>query len=267
MDSADVLGMLQEVAAQIITPHFRSLADDEVFEKAPGDLVTVADRQAEQELTRKLREAFPRAVIVGEEASAADPSLLEGLTEPEQLFLIDPIDGTRNYVQGHDDHAVMVAEVHRGETVRSWIWQPMHKLGYVAERGAGLWCNGERVTRPESGTDPADWAGVAPHSDTLNEVNHGLAPVRRAAWCCGVDYPRLATGETDYLIYRGSKPWDHLPGVLMVTETGGVARRIDGAPYSIDTRGGGLLAAANADIWQRVHDGLFADSGIGPKDL
>lgn len=267
MDSADVLGMLQEVAAQIITPQFRSLDDDEVFEKSPGDLVTVADRQAEQELTTRLRDAFPGAVVIGEEATAADPALLDGLAEPDQLFLIDPIDGTRNYVNGHDDHAVMVAEVHRGETVRSWIWQPMHQQAFVAERGGGLWRNGERVQRPISPADPARWVGVAPHSATLNEVEHGLAPVRTAAWCCGVDYPRLAVGETDYLIYRGSKPWDHLPGILMVNEVGGVARRIDGAPYTIDTRGGGLLAASTPEIWERVHHGLFADSGIGPKDL
>lgn len=267
MDTADVLTVLQEVAAQIITPQFRSLADNEVFEKGPGDLVTIADRQAEVELTRRLSSAFPEAVVIGEEATAEDPSLLENLGEPEQLFLIDPIDGTRNYVHGKDDHAVMVAEVHRGVTVRSWIWQPEHKLGFVAERGAGLWCNGERVTRPASSTTSTDWIGVAPHNAILNELEHGLAPVQSAAWCCGVDYPRLALGETDYLIYRGSKPWDHMPGILMVNEVGGIARRIDGAGYSINTRGGGLLAAATPQIWDHVQEALFDGTGIGPKDI
>lgn len=258
MDSDRVLTFLQDVAADIITPNFRSLATDQVFEKGPGDLVTVADRAAEVELTRRLREAFPAAIVVGEEAASADATLLDGLDSMEQLFLVDPIDGTRNFVNGHIDHAVMVAEVRRGETVRSWIWQPQHERAYVAERGAGLWCNGERIHRPEPSSDPQEWVGVATRRVLLERpADDRLPKITEAAWCCGVDYPRLASGETDFVVYRGTQPWDHVPGVLMVTETGGVARQLNGATYTINSRGGGLMSAASAEMWDHIHQAIF----------
>lgn len=258
MDSDRVLTFLQDVAADIITPSFRSLASDQVFEKGPGDLVTVADRAAEVELTRRLREAFPSAIVVGEEAASADATLLDGLDGLEQLFLVDPIDGTRNFVNGHVDHAVMVAEVRRGETVRSWIWQPQHERAYVAERGAGVWCNSERIQRPEPSSDPLTWVGVATRRTLLERPGDDqLAPISEAAWCCGVDYPRLVTGDVDFVVYRGTQPWDHVPGVLMVTEMGGVARQLNGDTYTINSRGGGLMSAASAAMWDHIHDAIF----------
>ena len=132
-----VLDLLREVAAEVITPRFRSLADGEVMEKNPGDLVTVADHEAEVLITDRLMAAYPDAVVLGEEAYAADHTLMERYLAAEHAFTVDPVDGTKNFVHGSPDHAVMVAETLGGETVRGWIWQPEHDVAVVAERGAG----------------------------------------------------------------------------------------------------------------------------------
>ena len=104
------------------------------MEKNPGDLVTVADREAEELITARLTAAYPDAVVLGEEAHAADHSLMDRYLAAEHAFTVDPVDGTKNFVHGSPDHAVMVAETLAGETVRAWIWQPEHEVAWVAER-------------------------------------------------------------------------------------------------------------------------------------
>ena len=205
-----MLTLLQDVAAEVINPRFRALADEQVSEKNPGDLVTVADHESEALITEALRAAYPDALILGEEAMAADPSLLDRYAAAEHAFTVDPVDGTKNFVHGSPDHAVMVGEVLRGEIVRGWIWQPQHETAYVAERGSGAWLDGVRLVP-------------------------GPRRRRVTGTCCGIDYPRLATGEAGWAAYLKQKPWDHLPGGLLLREAGGQV-----------TRRGPLLVARSA---------------------
>src|SRR3978361_1305555 len=133
-----VLELMQSVAAEVITPRFRRLSDAQIDEKRPGDLVTVADREAEELLTRAILDAYPDAVVLGEEAFAEDPDLLPRFRAADHGFTVDPVDGTKNFVNGSPDHAVMIAEVVDGVTVRGWIWQPEHETAWVAEHGGGV---------------------------------------------------------------------------------------------------------------------------------
>ncbi|GAB97534.1 putative inositol monophosphatase [Kineosphaera limosa NBRC 100340] len=258
VDTASVLALMQDVAAQVITPRFRSLASEEVMEKNPGDLVTIADREAEALITAALREADPDALIVGEEATASEPSLLDQLADAPRAWLIDPVDGTKNFVHGRPDHAVMVAELHAGECVRGWIWQPEHKLAFVAERGAGVWRNGERLTRPEAQVDPETLRVVT--SRPSQEGRHGTLTLGSTAWCCGVDYPWLAEGRVDAIAYSRGLPWDHAAGSLLTEEIGGVIRHADGTRYRpgrpVAQQTGQLIAAASAPVWEYVADQL-----------
>ena len=127
VDNDQLLALLQEVAAEIVTPRFRSLAAHEVMEKNPGDLVTVADRESELAIAARLQDAYPDALIVGEEAVSADPSILQKTADADHWFTVDPIDGTKNFVNGSPDHALMVAEMRGTEVVRGVIWQPEYK--------------------------------------------------------------------------------------------------------------------------------------------
>ena len=137
MQTSDVLTLLRTVGEEVVEPRFRSLGDAEVEEKNPGDLVTVADREAEVRLTEVLQDAYPGAVVLGEEAAEDDDSVLARFADADHAFTIDPVDGTKNFVKGSPDHAMMIAELRGGEVERSWIWQPQHRTAYVAERGRG----------------------------------------------------------------------------------------------------------------------------------
>ena len=240
-----VLDLLREVAAQVITPRFRSLSDGEVMEKNPGDLVTVADREAEVLITERLAAAYPDAVVLGEEAYAGDHSLMARYLASEHAFTVDPVDGTKNFVHGSPDHAVMVAETLGGETVRGWIWQPEHEVAVVAERGAGTWRNGTRVRTTPVAAERGP-VGVTSVWSLKGQALEGMAPMGLSWVCCGVDYPHVIAGDADYIVYSRSNPWDHAPGTLMVSEAGGAVGHPDGTAYGPRSTTPGLVVAVDA---------------------
>ena len=248
-----MLQLLRDVADEVINPRFRDLADHQVDEKNPGDLVTVADREAEVLITRALLEAYPDAVVLGEEAHADDPGLLATYAAADHAFTVDPVDGTKNFVHGSPDHAVMVGETRAGEAVRAWIWQPQHGLAWTAEKGAGVRRNGEPVTGPSRSADPGDWRGTTSLRRWLGRELPGLRPLELTWVCCGVDYPKLVEGACDFILYGRANPWDHVPGSLLLTESGGYVGRADGEPYDPrDRPRAGLVAAGDRATYDAV---------------
>ncbi len=250
LDTDAVLTLLQDTAEEVVNPRFRALAEGDVSSKThPGDLVTVADQEAEVIITAALRAAYPDAMVLGEEACAQDASLIEAFRAADHAFTVDPVDGTRNFVHGSPDHAVMAAEVRDGVTVRAWIWQPQHGRAYVAERGAGLWCDGTRVAALDPAPqDPARWDV---RSSARGMVGSTLGPVGPLAltWVsCGIDYPQLAGGACDALVYRGTMPWDHVPGSLMMSEVGGVVGTLEGEEYGPRSRPAGIVGARDEEV-------------------
>ncbi len=132
-----VAKLVQEVAHGLVLPRFRDLSAGEISEKSPGDLVTAVDVEAERVLTARLADIAPGVPVVGEEAVAADASLLGLLGREGLAFVVDPIDGTRAFVEGDPDFAVMVALVDTGVPIASWIALPVYDELFTAARGAG----------------------------------------------------------------------------------------------------------------------------------
>lgn len=249
IDTLSMLTLIQEVAAEVIDPRFRALEDGEVSSKShPRDLVTVADQEAEVLITTALRAAYPDALVLGEEAAAQDGSLIRDFRAAEHAFTVDPVDGTRNFVHGSPDHAVMVGEVRDGRTVRAWIWQPQHELAYVAELGAGAWRDGERLAPLDVGPDPQRWQVRTSDPRRLGR-SLGPTPPMELTWVsCGIDYPKLAEGACDALVYRGTRPWDHVPGALLLAEVGGAVGDRQGQAYSPRLEHRDLIAAASPEV-------------------
>ena len=260
METDDVLTLLQEVAEEVINPRFRALASHEISEKNPGDLVTIADREAEVRITAAFNRAYPDALVLGEEAFATDAGLLDRFRAADHAFTVDPVDGTKNFVHGKADHAVMVAELRGGVVVRSWIWQPQHELAYVAERGAGAWRNGERLTRPSVGEKVQ---GVTARRGWIGRALGTLQALDLTWVCCGVDYPKVVEGAADYALYRRAKPWDHAPGSLLLAEVGGHVGTFGGEPYRPQAEPPkGLISAADRATYDVVQGLVHALPGL-----
>ena len=260
VETDEVLTLLQEVAEEVINPRFRSLDDDQITEKNPGDLVTVADREAEVLITAALQAAYPEALFLGEEATHADKALVDRYFAADHAFTVDPVDGTKNFVKGSKDHAVMASEVRGGEVVRAWIWQPQHATAYVAERGAGAFRDGERIVRPPTGES---LRGVTSRRRWIGRALGALKALDLTWVCCGIDYPKLVEGEADYALYRKAKAWDHAPGSLLVTEAGGFVGTFDGVPYHPQSEPpAGLVAAADRATYDLVQGLLGSLPGL-----
>ncbi|MGO4664093.1 inositol monophosphatase [Terrabacter sp. 2TAF16] len=265
METDDVLSLLKDVAEEVINPRFRALAAGEIHEKRPGDLVTDADREAEVLITAALVGAYPDAVVLGEETFAGDPALMERYAAADHAFTVDPVDGTKNFVHGSKDHAVMVAETVAGEAVRAWIWQPQHELGFVAERGAGTWRHDDEGSRRLTVPERPEGAlrGRTSRRAWIGQSLGGLEPMTLTWVSCGIDYPKLVEGAADYIVYAKAAPWDHVPGSLLLSEAGGLLGTTAGVTYSPrDIAPPGLVAAGSPTAYDRVCRALASSAHL-----
>jgi len=264
-----VAELLQEVAEGLVIPRFRRLREADIEEKAPGELVTAVDRAVEAVLRRRLPSLLPGSrhiPVVGEEAVAANPGLLDHLQD-QVMWLVDPIDGTGNFVHGNPDFAIMVALLRRGETVASWILAPVSGRLTLAEKGSGCWQDGRRIKLEESaaadGLPGVLYSRFLPEHlrQGIEEVACALSPLSLPRGAAGIEYPRLLSGEIAYLMFWRTLPWDHVPGTFMVREAGGRASRPDGSAYRVGDDKRGLLVAPNEAGWQRLR-ALAQQAGV-----
>ena len=255
--------LLRNVAEEVINPRFRELTAADVSEKSPGEMVTTVDRQAEAFLVEGLGRLTPKVPVIAEESAFHRPAILELLKAPEAVWLVDPLDGTSGFVAGSPDHAVMVALVQSGETVASVIYQPQHDRMFIAERGSGAFADGVRLRREPGGSDLASLRGGVLRRfldeqtrAAVDAAAHRFGDLTPGTTCAGVEYPLIAQGVQDFLLFWRILPWDHAAGVLLVTEAGGVARRLDGSDYAPSRPGDGLLVCGDENMHRLTFEGL-----------
>lgn len=243
-DFAAVEGIIRDVTAAEILPRFRHLSAGQIREKKPGELVTEADIEAEKALTPRLRDLIPGSRVVGEEAVAADPSLLKVLQEPGWAWIVDPVDGTGNFAKGHARFAVIVALVRDGITVAGWIYDPLGERMIIGEKGAGALLAGERLsvlpTAPLS-----EMTGSVKRSGRLSALVAKCSRKGSAAH----DYIDLVTGKLHFAHYTRLMPWDHAAGVLIHAEAGGHSALTNGRAYRPRAEEGCLLLAPSPGSW------------------
>ncbi len=267
----DVASVLREVAAEVLEPRFGGLHQYDAWEKAAGESVTSGDIEAERLLTRRLAELSPGVPVVGEEATAASSAVSAApLAAVPLLWLVDPLDGTANFIAGSPDWAVLVALVEYGTTVASWIWRPVDRRLFVAVKGGGAWADGRTLRCPPApiGTDELTGAVLTRFLDestrsTVARNSHRFAKITQGRMCIGVEYPMIAEGGQHFVLFRRTLPWDHAPGILLVEEAGGWARRLDGSEYRPAQTSAGLLVAADEHTWFTVRSQLLGEADRG----
>lgn len=264
--TADVEEAVRKAAATEIMPRFRQLAAHEIDEKTgPHDLVTDADRKAEEYLTKALVELLPGSVVVGEEAVHANPVTYEAIKGEAPVWIVDPVDGTRQFVHGDPGFCTLVALAQGGVLLASWTYAPARDQLAVAIRGQGALLDGEPL-RSGSPTPGRDLEVAHSHPDyTTDDEKRALlglqaAGVRpRPCGSAGLEYLAIARGELDATAFSWEAAWDHAAGILLVEEAGGAHLTLAGEPFRIT--GGNALpftAARDAATARRVL-GLLSD--------
>lgn len=263
--------ILHEAAAIEIMPRFRRLTEGDVRRKRSAiDLVTEADEAAERRIAAALSHAFPGALVVGEEAASADPSIVAGLAEADLAFVVDPVDGTLNYASDLPLFAVMAAALSKGEPVGAAILDPNLGDCATALRGGGAWLDdggtGTRPLRVAAPRPTADMAGFVSWT-YFDEPRRSRIPAAFPAFadvsslrCCGQEYRLAAAGKVDFLMYGRLNPWDHAPGSLIYEEAGGCARLLSDEPYRAVGGAAGLLCAPDRDSWLAIREQFFSEA-------
>ena len=237
---ARVAEIIRDVSATEILPRFGRLRDGDIVEKLPGDLVTVADRASERELSARLTRLLPGSRVVGEEAVFADPGVLDALDGPDPVWIIDPIDGTENYANANARFTVLVALAQAGELQASWIYEPCFDRMAHAVRGGGAFLDGEplRVTAAPSGLMDVDISTSRPKFWTEHSRLAISALSTHGAWLmysdgAGLEYLTLASGRRTAALMVWENVWDHAAGLLLHAEAGGVTITSDGSPFRL----------------------------------
>lgn len=253
-DSASlrVAELIRETAAGELLPRFRNLSKEEVRQKRPGDVVTVADEAAERRLAVGLSEILPGVPVVGEEAVERDPGLLDLIARPgKSCWIVDPLDGTANFAAGTDRFAIIVCLVHDVIAMAGWIYDVPRGRMAAVRRGQGVTLE----DAPVKGLAPKrPLAGFVGYK-IAKEFDRQLSPERRRELgrvstlrCAGAEYLEILAGRASFSLYRMTKPWDHAAGALMMEEAGGGALQFDGSAYSAaQPLNAGLIAAASRE--------------------
>jgi myo-inositol-1(or 4)-monophosphatase len=258
MSSERILATARAAAAAAEAVHRRHLGSfgaEAWGEKGFADYVTHVDREAEATVVAQIRAEHPGHEVLAEEASAGSgASASEVASRAEWLWVIDPLDGTTNYLHAYPMYAVSIAVLHRGEPVAGVVRNTASGEEWYATRGGGAFWNGQSVR--VSGISQLRQAlvgtgfpyrvpdSIPAYLEQFGALLRSGAGVRRAG-AAAVDLCHVASGRFDGFWELHLAPWDVAAGVLMIREAGGMVTRLDG---SEDVIGAGSLLAGNPPI-------------------
>jgi myo-inositol-1(or 4)-monophosphatase len=222
----------------------------EVREKGPSDLVTEADWAAQEAVRGVLMSAFPEHGFVSEESETPLNA------DADYCWIVDPLDGTTNYVHQVPHYAVSVALVHQGRPVVGVVHDPVHDELFSAASGQGAFLNGRAIRTSQvnnlaqalvAASFSAKVRADSPEIDQFVSVLLNCQAVRRTG-SAALNLAYVAAGRFDAFWAMTTRAWDVAAGILLVTEAGGVVTRLDGGSFDLK------VAHPVASASQGLHD-------------
>jgi len=226
----------------------------EVKSKSLNDFVSEVDLNAEQEIKYQLQKAYPDHAVLGEESG------LSGDEDADYCWIIDPLDGTTNYVRGIPHYAVSIACLYKGKLEHAIIVDPVRREEFTASRGRGAQLNGRRIRvskRPSldgallgTGIPFKDHCDdkLAPYSKSIEILAGQCAGIRRAG-AASLDLAYVAAGRLDAFWEIGLAKWDIAAGALLIREAGGLVADINGSENFLES---GDIVCGNPKCFKAV---------------
>ena len=221
-----------------------------VRHKSLNDLVSEVDRASEEAIIETLKSAYPDHAILAEESGATGQS--------DYLWVIDPLDGTTNFLHGFQTYCVSIALVHKGVLTHGVVYDPCRNDLYIASRGRGAFLNDKRlrVSKRDKLIDALIGTGfpfrMFEHMDAyvgmLRELMTKTAGIRRPG-SAALDLANVAAGRLDGFWEIGLSPWDMAAGCLMILEAGGLVGDLEGNEMYLKT---GNIVAGSPKIFGQI---------------
>jgi myo-inositol-1(or 4)-monophosphatase len=250
-------------AGNIINRASRNLDILSVTQKAINDFVSEVDREAEQEIIKILLNAYPSHSILAEESGASGKS--------EFQWIIDPLDGTTNFLHGFPQYAVSIALSHKGVMTQAVIYDPTRNDLFTATRGHGAYLNDHRIRVSKrlqlkqcllgTGFPFKEFAYVDNYLAMLRELTQKTTGLRRAG-SATLDLAYVAAGRLDAFWEFGLAPWDIAAGSLLITEAGGLVGDLEGNSGYLQS---GNIVAASPKIFSQLIQALAPHLAPGLK--
>jgi myo-inositol-1(or 4)-monophosphatase len=237
---------------------YMNRADVEVSSKRHrNDLLTAVDLAVQDLIVRRINDAYPGDWVAAEER---DFNKMPA-TAPERAWVIDPIDGTQNFVRGLvPAFGVSIAFAQKGRAVAGGIMLPMMDKLFLGECGAGVTCNGRRLRVSEIkeaaiARVEVDFSGPPERAETLRRFGRVICGTGQVRCNCStvVSLCSIAAGEMDAFMHVALNPWDYAAGQMFVEEAGGMSSRLDGGPLGIFDGGRGVLITNGS-----IHEEMLA---------
>ena len=267
----NVAAVLRETATAIILPRFNSLTAEQIQEKSsPGDLVTVADIEAEDKISNALKQLLPGSQVVGEETTSKNPRTIDLLSSGSLVWVVDPIDGTKNFTRGNHLFCTMVCLVKSSLPILAVIFDPLSDTYLSAEEGSGAWLHNTKgisakKLRVRETIDLSQMSGFLslggfknrPTRDKMRILASKLFESYDNLGCSGHEYIQIITSIRQFAINYRTFPWDHLPGSLIHSEAGGYQASFDGAKYDPTKLTKGLISAPSEIAWKHIRESFL----------
>jgi myo-inositol-1(or 4)-monophosphatase len=243
-------------AARGVQRDYGELANLQVSLKAPGDYVTAADKKCDKILREELGKARPGYSFLTEETG-----VVKG-TDPDHRFIIDPIDGTMNFMHAVPFFAITVALERAGELVAAITYNPVSDEMFLAEKGNGAFLNNKRLRIAQRRdihetlvSYEIPHRGGKDHALSRAELSvlQGKAVGIRGPGSAALSLGYVAAGRYDAMICRNINPWDMAAGILLVKEAGGFVSDPDSDANPMET---GNILATNAELLPQYRDAL-----------
>ena len=228
----------------------------EIKPKGTADFATQVDQQSETIIRETILKSYPDHCILGEEFGH------DGNPSSDYVWIIDPIDGTRNFIRGIPHYCISIALQYRGRIEHALLLDPLRDEEFTATKSVGAWLNGKRIRVSVPSSDsllPHIISTSHPYGipsiderqkflhviDTLTRQYNGIRQTGSAA----LDLAYVAAGRFDGAIYIGLKPWDIAAGILLVTEAGGMISDLDGDDTFLET---GNITAGSKSVLKSI---------------
>ncbi|HLV29200.1 MAG TPA: inositol monophosphatase family protein [Burkholderiaceae bacterium] len=241
-------------AGNIINRASLDLERLQVARKGPKDYVTEVDRAAEEAIIDVLRTAYPTHAFLGEETGSQPGSEGSGGEAPEFQWIIDPIDGTTNFIHGLPLYAISIALQQRGQVTQAVVYDPSRNELFTASRGSGAFLNDRRIrvsgqTRYHEALLAAHLGKAVVDTQSPFAAMLGECTAVRRLGSTVLDLAYVAAGRLDGYCGVGLKPWDIAAGGLLVLEAGGLISDFEGEQQWMKT---GRVIAATPKIFPQM---------------